>query len=99
MLLSFEELCRKEVIDIATGERLGFIDDIEVDIESGSVRTLVIYGGARLLGLFGREDDTIISCRDIKVVGEDVVLVERDKSAESAKSTKSRKNSFLSLLK
>ena len=99
MLLSFEELCRKEVIDIATGERLGFIDDIEVDIESGSVRSLIIYGGAKLLGLLGREDDTIISCKDIKVVGEDVVLIERDKSSESAKSTKSRKTSFLSLLK
>ena len=36
MLLGFEELCRKEVIDISTGERLGFIDDIELDIESGS---------------------------------------------------------------
>ena len=45
MLLSFEELCRKEVIDIATGERLGFIDDIEVDMASGSVEKLVIYGG------------------------------------------------------
>ena len=30
MLLSFDELCRKEVIDIATGERLGYIDDIEL---------------------------------------------------------------------
>ena len=99
MLLSFEELCRKEVIDIATGERLGFIDDIEVDIASGSVRSLIIYGRARLLGLFGKENDTVISCKDIKVVGEDVVLVERDKSAESAQLTKYRKNSFLSLLK
>ena len=99
MLLSFEELCRKEVIDIATGERLGFIDDIEVDIESGSVRSLIIYGGARLWGIFGRVNDMVISCKDIKVVGEDVVLVERDKSAGSAQLTKYRKNSFLSLLK
>lgn len=99
MLLSFDELCRKEVIDIATGERLGFIDDIEVDITSGSVEKLVIYGCAKLMGLFGREKDTIISCKDIKVVGEDVVLVERAKLSESAQLTKYRKNSFLSLLK
>ncbi|MCR4793893.1 MULTISPECIES: YlmC/YmxH family sporulation protein [Ruminococcus] len=99
MLLSFEELCRKEVIDIATGERLGFIDDIKVDIESGNVESLVIYGCVRLFGLFGRENDTVISCKDIKVVGEDVVLVQRDNSAERAQSTKYQKNSFLSLLK
>lgn len=99
MLLGFEELCRKEVIDIATGERLGFIDDIKLDIESGSVDSLVIYGCARLFGLLGREDDEVISCRDIKVVGEDVVLVERNNPAKQAQLTKYQKNSFLSLLK
>lgn len=99
MLLSFEELCRKEVIDIATGERLGFIDDIEVDIAGGNVEKLIIYGCTKLFGLFGRENDTVISCRDIKVVGEDIVLVERGELSERAQLTKYRKNSFLSLLK
>ena len=77
MLLGFDELCRKEVIDIVSGDRLGFIDDIEIDTDKGSVRSLIIYGGLRLFGLFGRESDTVISCADIRVIGEEVVLVER----------------------
>jgi YlmC/YmxH family sporulation protein len=99
MLLGFEELCRKEVIDISTGERLGFIDDIELDIESGSVKSLIIYGGARFWGILGKEEDSVIACSEIKVVGDDVVLVERSENSTRMKSTKNSRNSFLSLLK
>ena len=99
MLLGFEELCRKEVIDISTGERLGFIDDIELDIESGTVKSLVIYDNTRLLGLLGREEDSVIACSDIKVIGSDVVLVERSQESMFMKSPKKSRNSFLSLWK
>lgn len=99
MLLGFEELCRKEVIEISTGERLGFIDDIELDMESGTVKSLIIYGGARFLGFLGRVEDTVIACSEIKVIGEDVVLAERSHENQRVKSLKNRKNSFLSLLK
>lgn len=99
MLQKFEELCRKEVIDIATGQRLGFIDDIELDIENGRVNSLVIYGGIRLFGLLGRVEDTVISCSDIRVVGEDVLLVELGKSGTESKFTKNGRKGILSLLK
>lgn len=99
MYLCFEELCRKEVIDIRTGERLGFIDDIELDLNDSSVKSLVIYGGARLLGLLGREKDTVISCSDIKVVGSEVVLVELSKTDNGIISTNYKRKRFLSLLK
>ena len=98
-MMKFEDLCRKEVIDISTGERLGFIDDIELDLNDSSVKSLVIYGGARLFGLFGREQDTIISCADIKVVGSDVVLVERSANNNLIFSTNNEKKRSLSSLK
>ena len=98
-MMKFEDLCRKEVIDISTGERLGFIDDIELDLNDSSVKSLVIYGGARLFGLFGREQDTIISCSDIKVVGSEVVLVERSANKNLIFSTNNEKKRSLSSLK
>ena len=99
MLLGFEELCRKEVIDIVSGSRLGFIDDIEIDIEKGSVKSLVIYGASRLFGLFGRDSDIIISCADIRVIGDEVVLVERPVGDIKTNFTKRSRNGILSLLK
>lgn len=96
MLLGFEELCKKEVIDIATGDRLGFIDDIEIDTESGAVKSFIIYG-TRFLGLFGRTNDTVISCADIRVVGEETVLIERSAMIRETNFTKRSRKRFISL--
>ncbi len=99
MLLGFDELCRKEVIDIASGDRLGYIDDIEIDTEKGRVSSLIIYGGPRIFGLFGHDCDITVSCADIRVIGEDVVLIERSGTDTGTKFTKRSRNGILSLLK
>ena len=99
MELCFDEMCRKEVIDMTSGERLGYIDDIRLDIISGSVRSLVIFGGARLFGLLGRVEDTVLTCDQIRVVGDDVILVERTENTAETKFTKKNEKPLSSLLK
>ncbi|MBQ6252920.1 YlmC/YmxH family sporulation protein [Ruminococcus sp.] len=99
MQVCFDEICRKEVVDIVSGERLGFIDDIELDISDGRVASLVIYGSSRLFGLFGRDEDTVLTCDEIRVVGDDIILVERSAKHHELKSLKKRRNSLSSLLK
>lgn len=37
MVCSLEELKSKEVIDIKTGERLGYIDDVRMDVAASEV--------------------------------------------------------------
>ena len=88
MICSLEELRRKEVINIKTGERLGYIDDIELNISEGRAERLIIYGGTRLFGILGKEDDVVIRCSDIKVVGRDIVLVETAEQCVNEISTK-----------
>ena len=91
MICRLEDLRKKEVIDILTGERLGYIDDAEMNIEKSAVQSFVIYGRERLFGILGREDDVVIPCSEIKVVGNDVVLI---KHAETTNITKTlNKNS------
>jgi YlmC/YmxH family sporulation protein len=87
-MCSLGEMRRKEVIDLKTGERLGYIDDIEVDIASGKAERFIIYGGDRLFGILGKEDDIVIKCSDIRVVGREVILVERTDGTVSTMSTK-----------
>ena len=55
------DLRHKEVINAKDGCRLGFVDDIEINIKDATVVSLVIYGRLRCFGLLGREDDIIIS--------------------------------------
>ncbi len=94
MLCSLEELRSKEVIDICTGERLGYIDDIRFDTDTGEVAALVIYGGWRIFGLAPRGDDLEIPCQAVEVVGEDTILV---RHTDLTYHTNIRKNSIKSL--
>lgn len=73
---SLEELRRKEVVDITTGERLGFIDDVHFDLEQQKITGFVMYGRRNFLR-FGRKDaDLTIPCGNIRLYGKDVLLVE-----------------------
>lgn len=77
MICKLEDLRTKEVIDITSGERLGFIDDVELDLESSETVALIIYGRPRFFGIFGREEDIVIPCTDIRVIGSEVILIKR----------------------
>ena len=47
------ELRYKEIINVSDGSRYGWVGDVEVDLESGQVRALVVPGRLRLFGLLG----------------------------------------------
>ena len=70
------QLRYKEVICVADGSRLGYVGDLEVDLETGRVRALVIPGRRRLFGLLGREEDRYIPWESVRRFGEDAILVE-----------------------
>lgn len=99
MICSLDDLRSKEVIDITNGERLGYIDDVEINLETSEVVALVIYGRIRLFGILGREDDVVIPCGDIKVVGSEVVLIKRTEKPVMSYSINPRRISLKSLLK
>ena len=75
MVCSFSQLRNKEVVNIKTGVKIGYIDDVEIDTESGKVSSFLIFGRARAFGLIGRDDDIVLKFRDIELVGEDTILV------------------------
>lgn len=76
MLLKMSELRCKEVICLADGRRLGFVCDLEIDVPEGCVRSIIVPGPCRFLGLFGRKDDFVIPWCCIKRIGPDIILVD-----------------------
>ena len=70
------ELRYKEVISVTDGSRFGYVGDMEVDLESGQVRALVVPGRLRLFGLLGREEDTVVPWEAVRRIGADIILVE-----------------------
>ena len=72
----FQELRDKEVIHVCEGARLGYVNDLVVDICCGRVTALIVPGPCRFLGLFGREDDYVIPWLCIKRIEDDLILVD-----------------------
>lgn len=96
MICSLSEIKNKEVVNVSTGLKIGFVDDVQIDTSLSSVVSFVIYGRSRCMGLLGREDDIIIKCENIQLVGEDTILV---KFHDDAISPKARSISIENLLK
>ena len=71
-----EDMREKEVISISDGTRIGFVSDIEIDTLSASLTALIVYGKPKLFGLLGREEDIIIPWQNVKLIGDDTVLVD-----------------------
>ncbi|MDE7390714.1 MAG: YlmC/YmxH family sporulation protein [Lachnospiraceae bacterium] len=69
------ELRHKEIINQSDGMRLGFVDDVEVDTCNACLVSIIIYGRPKLFGLFGRCEDFVIPWKNIKLIGEDTILV------------------------
>lgn len=71
-----QELRRKEVISECDGSRIGYVDDLEIDVSDARVIAIVVFGRPKILGLFGRGEDCIIPWRKIRIIGEDTILVD-----------------------
>ena len=70
------ELRYKEIINVSDGSRYGWVGDVEVELDSGQVRALVVPGRLRLFGLLGREEDRVFPWEAVRRFGADTILVE-----------------------
>lgn len=76
-MLNTDEIRNKEVINIFDGKSLGYVCDIEINLQAGTIDGIVLPGSRGIFNLFGRgEEDIVIRWSDIKTVGEDVILVD-----------------------
>lgn len=75
-MLKVSDLQMKDVVSIVDGKRLGTIGDLDIDLENGIVKAIIVPGPSRFFGLFGSDQDTIIPWNQIIKIGADVVLVD-----------------------
>ncbi len=76
MICRIAELQYKEIIDITSGVRYGFVSDVELDLDRGAIEAVIIRGRPRLWGLLGREPDAVFPWSAVRRVGEDIILVD-----------------------
>ena len=66
----------KEVINITDGKRLGFVQDVTANLETGIITSIIVPGSAKLFNIFSSSNDIIIPWEKIKCIGDDIILVE-----------------------
>ena len=64
----------KEVISLSDGEKLGYVYDMEIDIEKGCITKIIVPGKGKS-SLFGKNPGTKIPWEAIHKIGDDIILV------------------------
>lgn len=78
-MIKISDFQSKDIINITDGKRLGKISDLELDLNQGRVRALIVPGGGRFLGMFGGgSNEVVIPWSNIVKIGVDVILVRLD---------------------
>lgn len=72
--ISTEELRKREVINLCTGEKLGFPCELEIDADDGRILAIIVPHGNGF-SFFGKKHEYIIPWCKIDCIGEDTVLV------------------------
>lgn len=73
--MRLSDLQLKEVVNVIDGKNLGRIIDAEVN-ESGQIQYFVIEKNKMLQKFFSSNGNILITIKDIKKIGSDVILVE-----------------------
>ncbi len=57
----------KEVVNINDGKRLGYVQDVCADLESGMITAIIVPGGNKVLNIFSQANDITIPWRKHKM--------------------------------
>ena len=84
MKCCLSDLRSKEVINISTGHRLGYICDAEIDMADGRILSFIVPGERKMGGLMPSDRDYAIAWDGIVRMGKDIILVNTDQICRSA---------------
>ena len=66
----------KEVVNINDGKRLGYVQDVCADLETGKITSIIVPGSNKVLNIFAQSNEIVIPWQNIKCIGDDLILVE-----------------------
>ena len=67
---------QKEVINIKDGKILGFVVDVDAELSEGAIKSIVVAQMGKVLKSIGGKNNITIPWGNVKLIGEDVILVE-----------------------
>ena len=58
----------KEVINITDARRLGYVQDVTADLETGTITSIIVPGSNKMFNIFGGSNEVVIPCVNITKV-------------------------------
>lgn len=75
-MIKTSDLRQREVINVSDGKKLGFVNDLDIDLEEGKIKSIIIPAQGKIFSFFAKSGDYVIPWEQIKKIGSDVILVE-----------------------
>ena len=57
-------------------EDYGYVQEVTADLESGIITSIIVPGNNSKLSIFSNNNDIVIPWKNIKCIGDDIILVE-----------------------
>ncbi len=73
--MRISEFQLKDIVNVTNGKKLGRLADIELNSTTGAISALIIEQSGKKFGLFGKEEEIVVSWINIVKIGGDVILV------------------------
>ncbi|MCT4508526.1 MAG: YlmC/YmxH family sporulation protein [Tepidibacter sp.] len=81
-MFKISDMMEKEVVNINNGKKLGFINDIELDMGDGRIKSLIIVNEGSKGYLLSRGEACAVSWNNIIKIGHDMILVKIDQQVD-----------------
>ena len=75
-IMTLSDIEEKDVINVVTGERIGFVSSLKIDTNSGQIIAITVQPSMRFVSFFSKDESAVVvPWNQILKIGEDVIIV------------------------
>ena len=75
-IMTLSDIEEKDVINVVTGERIGFVSSLRIDTKSGQIIAITVQPSMKFVSFFSKDEaSVVVPWNQILKIGEDVIIV------------------------
>ena len=75
-IMTLSDIEEKDVINVVTGERIGFVSSLRIDTNSGQIIAITVQPSMKFVSFFSKDEAlVVVPWNQILKIGEDVIIV------------------------
>ncbi|MGL4335655.1 MAG: YlmC/YmxH family sporulation protein [Turicibacter sp.] len=75
-IMTLSDIEEKDVINVVSGERIGFVSSLKIDTSSGQIIAITVQPTVRFVSFFAKDESSVVvPWNQILKIGEDVIIV------------------------